>query len=168
MNQTENASAQHDENTDTSSIEPINPSNSSQQNLPINPKKRSTWKIVAWVTAVLSALIVIAVVCFFVFIIDPFVNYGETQKNERDELKQQTVNVFKEAAFAKSSYDCHDVELKNQCFFSLDATPEDVSKYLLSNGFTRDQDQSLRYKSNDLYIESVGADGDYTSYHVSQ
>lgn len=123
-----------------------------------------------WTTAILISLIGLAILFAIIFVIATFANLSKSHGNELDQLEKDTVSLFSDAKFAPASYDCHDVELRNQCFFSLDTSSSNVEDYLLQNGFSKDEGSGSRrgYDNGSLYVINIDSKGRYTSYHIAK
>lgn len=120
--------------------------------------------------AILGGLVALAILVVIITVIIPLANSIKSHSNQLDQLEKATVSLFSDTEFVATPYDCHDVELRNQCFFSLDTSSSNIEKHLLQNGFSRDASSGSRpgYSNGNLYIKNTDSKGGYTSYYIAK
>ncbi|MDB5161794.1 MAG: hypothetical protein JWM52_302 [Candidatus Saccharibacteria bacterium] len=113
---------------------------------------------------VLTTILLIPIIIVGIIIATIF-GFSVSHGNELNKLKQETTSVFSSSNFAPGTYDCHDVELRNECSFVLSNSEAAVGTYLLSHGFSVDNTYGKGYKKGSLYIDS-NSKGSYSSFYV--
>lgn len=131
------------------------------QNIASIPKKHSTIKIVLLVVGIIVCLPILGILA----IIAMFVGYGVSHGHELKQLEKETTSLFSHATFSLTSRDCHDVELRNQCYFTVSASSNTFDSYLKQQGFTKSGGDYIVYHKDNLYIENTGSEKSYASYH---
>lgn len=131
---------------------------------PNTPRKHSALKVVLLIVAIIVGLV--AAVVIFLYI--SFTNIVDSHNNELGRLEKETISIFTGSDFAASSYDCHDVELKNRCYFILSAPLGNLEAFLQQKGFSKDTDSGpgSGFRKDDLYIENLHGDENFSSYHI--
>lgn len=99
------------------------------------------------------------------YIIATVIGLWASHENELSKLEKETVSIFRTSNFAPSTYDCHDVELRNECYFILSGSNADVQSLLLNQGFSKDNTYRNGFKKDGLYIDDNG-DSSYSSFYV--
>ncbi|MFZ1301644.1 MAG: hypothetical protein WAQ27_03690 [Candidatus Microsaccharimonas sp.] len=125
------------------------------------PKKNTTLKVVLIIVIAIAALPLLIIVGIVIFIMI----LGSIHGSELSRLEKETVATFEKSSLQVSDYDCHDVELRNQCYFTISDSTAKVGTYLTNDGFTKNETRySTSYTKGTLYIEESG-DTSYTSYY---
>lgn len=121
-------------------------------------KKHSV--VVNLLTAILlTPLIIIGIIVAIIF------GFSVSHGSELNKLKNETTNLFGTSNFAPSTYDCHDVELRNTCYFTLSKSDAVVESFLLSRGFSKNATYGNGYQKDNLYIDN-NSKGTYSSFYV--
>jgi len=166
---------EHSEHTqlDTSnlpnSLNKINSVQGMQTTEPPIKKKLSGKKIILITFGVITAIPVV----YVLFVVVSFFLWVADHGNELSALKKETTSLFQSSNLTVSGYDCHDVELQNQCYFNVSQTNTEVSDYLLQNGFSDVSTVSSyrkEYKKDKFYITTTDNEedrGHYESHYRS-
>jgi len=125
-------------------------------------KKSSSAKIAINVIGIILLIPLVLVAIIVVSLITLSASHG----SELKKLENETTSLFDKSGFNASGYDCHDVELRNQCYFRIGATSSKVAIYLQQQGFSKDNTYGDGYKKGELYITG-DQDGSYASYYIS-
>lgn len=126
----------------------------------MNDAKLSKKKIFVTVLTATFAVPIVIIAVLAVFVASMVASHN----SELNKLENETKSLFEETNLLASQYDCHDVELRNTCYFQLDAKDTKVRSVLLSRGFVKDDTYGNGFKNGSLYIE--GEDGSYSSFYV--
>lgn len=126
---------------------------------PQKAQKKRGALINVFTTILLIPIVIVGIIVATIFMIS--FSHG----SELNKLENETTNLFHISNFAQNTYDCHDVELKNTCYFRLSESDTKVESFLLSQGFSRNATYGNGYQKNDLYIENNGG-GAYSSFYI--
>jgi hypothetical protein len=122
------------------------------------PKKRGV------VVNVLTTILLIPIIIVGIIVVTIF-GFSLSHGSELNKLKKETTSLFSSSNFTQSAYDCHDVELKNTCYFTLSENDSIVESFLLSQGFSKNATYGKGYQKDDLYIDN-NSKGTYSSFYV--
>jgi len=138
-----------------------NVSTNTQQQISLAPVKKKKSIVVTVLTIILLIPLVIVA-----YIVISLVSLSVSHGQELGRLEDDTVSTFRTSGFAPSTYDCHDVELRNTCYFTLATSESKVDSFLVNQGFSKDRTFGKGYIKNELYIENYN--GTYSSYYYSK
>lgn len=135
------------------------------EKLPFVPDQKMTTpaqKTINVVGIILSIPLVIVLIVI-ILVVAFSVGHGA----DLNKLKSETSSLFQDSGFAVSGYDCHDVELRNECSFNIATPSSKVSAFLVQNGFTLDSNTyGTAYRKGNFYVVSYQK-GSYHSYYQS-
>jgi len=138
-----------------------NVSTNTQQQISLAPVKKKKSIVVTVLTIILLIPLVIVA-----YIVISLVSLSVSHGQELGRLEDDTVSTFRTSGFAPSTYDCHDVELRNTCYFTLATSDSKVDSFLVNQGFSKDRTFGKGYIKDELYIENYN--GSYSSYYYSK
>lgn len=122
------------------------------------PKKRGV------VVNVLTTILLIPIIIVGIIVVTIF-GFSLSHGSELNKLKKETTSLFSSSNFTQSTYDCHDVEFKNTCYFRLSESDTTVEFFLLRHGFSKNATYGNGYQKDDLYIDN-NSKGAYSSFYV--
>lgn len=116
------------------------------------------------VVNILTTILLIPIIIVGIIIVT-IVGFSLSHGSELNKLEKETTSLFSNSNFTQSTYDCHDVELKNTCYFTLSESGTMVESFLLRQGFSKNTTYGNGYRKGDLYINN-NSKGAYSSFYV--
>jgi len=135
-------------------------SNTQQLTSPAPVKKKRSIVINVLTIILLIPLIIVA------YVVISIVSFSASHGQQLGRLEDDTVSTFRTSGFAPTTYDCHDVEFRNTCYFTLATNDSKVDSFLVNQGFSKDRTFGKGYIKDELYIENYN--GSYSSYYYSK
>ena len=113
---------------------------------------------------ILTTILLIPIIIVGIIVVAIF-GFSLSHGSELNKLEKETTSLFSSSNFTQGTYDCHDVEFKNTCYFTLSESDTTVESFLLHLGFSKNTTYGNGYQKVDLYIANNGK-GTYSSFYV--
>ena len=113
---------------------------------------------------ILTTILLIPVIIVGIIIVTIF-GFSLSHGTELNKLEKETTSLFSSSNFTQSTYDCHDVEFRNTCYFTLSESDTMVESFLMRRGFSKNTTYGNGYQKDDLYIDN-SSKGAYSSFYV--
>jgi hypothetical protein len=105
-------------------------------------------------------------VIFVLYIFITLSTYSNHHSSESKALKKETIGLFQKSNLSVSDYDCHDVELHNECYFNISDSSFKVAEFLESQGFKENLTYGKGFKKDKFYVINLEDNNRYNSYYM--